>query len=155
MIDLAEEFTKRLEGIQNIDFNEHKLKSMFTSISDDVRTLLFESDEESNLNPKPNLVIISLVILDEDNPCGVCKEAVEQLLKWSVEYGSVGDGKARVVIVGELDDKKIWNKIGASHDYAPRHYIFDKNFRLYDVVDGVITGSYIDTFYGKLINDKI
>lgn len=151
MIDLDKEFEKRVDALNNTQLDNYEFKSIFTSISDDVRKLLVEADSNNEYNKSPNLVIISVVSLEKDNPCGVCMEAYNQLIQWGKDSGYVGDGKARVLIVTEFDNKKIWYKLNASFDQSPRHYIFDKNFALYDVVDGVMTGSYIETFYGKLL----
>lgn len=156
-MDLSEEFEKHknnlLETISS-PMDSYSFKSVFKAIPEEVFELLKEANEDDLLNNFPNLVIISLVSLDEDNPCGVCNEAISQLKQWGLDNGAIGDGKVRVLFVPELDEKKLWNKIGANHDEVPKHYIFNKQFALIDVVNGVMTGGYIETFYGDLINEK-
>ena len=150
MIDLEKEFEKHKENLMNTDLDNYRFKSVFTSIPEDIDALIKET---SNGKIKaPNLVILSVVNLTKDNPCGVCREAYDQLIQWSLDSGYVADGKVKILIVAdEFDKKKIWQKLGVDFSQAPRHYIFDSNFRLHDVVDGVMNGSYIETFYGKLI----
>lgn len=149
MIDLDLEYIKHRDNLINTDLDNYRFKSVFTSIPNDVDKLVKETSGDNYR--KPELVILTIANLDNDNPCGVCTEAVEQLKQWSIDSGYVSDGKAKIIIVTEFDEKKIWHKIGADFSQAPRHFIFDSEYKLYDVVDGVVNGSYIETFYGKLI----
>lgn len=149
MIDFEKEVEKHTENLMNTDLDNYSFKSTFTSISDDILSILIETGLETNKNISPNLVIITIV--SPDGPCGVCEEAKSQLFEWIKTSGYVGDGKVRIIIVDEFDNRKIWKKLNIDFNDAPRHYIFDKNFRLHDVVDGVMQGSYIETFYKKLL----
>lgn len=159
-MNLDDEYEKHLESLKNTDLNNHKFKSSFASISDDVRDIIVESGNIVNVSPKLKLVIISIVNLDEDNPCGVCKEAYDQLIQWGLDYGSLQDRKAMAIaITPNTDDlsrkamsKKMWSKLNVDFSNVPRHFIFDSKLRLVDIVDGIMTGNYIETFYGELIN---
>lgn len=154
MVDFEKEVEKHTENLFNTDLDNYKFKTVFTSISDDIRALLIETGLADGLNINPNLVILTIVSPDADNPCGVCEETKDKLIEWSQTSGYVGDGKARILIVDDFDDKKIWRKLNISFEDAPRHYIFDRNFRLFDIVDGVMDGSYIELFYKKLLNGE-
>ena len=149
MIDFEKEVEKHTQNLMNTDLDSYTFKSVFTSIEDDIREILIETGIEINKNITPNLVILTIV--SPDGPCGVCEEAISQLFEWTQISGYAGDGKVRIIVIDEFDNRKIWRKLGMDFNDAPRHYIFDKNFRLYDVVDGVMQGSYIETFYKKLL----
>lgn len=156
-MDLDVEANKHVLSILNTlssELDEYEFKTVYKSIPDEIRELLMESNPNCDLNNSPNLVILSIVNLSESNPCGVCSESIDQLKQWGLDNGAIGDGRVRVLVVPELDTKKIWNKLNANHDNVPRHYIFNKEFALIDVVDGVMKGDYIETFYGRMINEK-
>lgn len=134
--------------------DSYSFKTVFKTIPDELADLLSDTNPNGDLNNNPRLVILSIVNLDENNPCGVCSEAVDQLKQWGLDNGAIGDGRVRVLIVPELDDSKLWNKLNVDADEVPRHYIFNKDLALIDVVNGVMNGGYIETFYGRLINEE-
>lgn len=157
MTDLNKEYDKHMENLMDTlksPLDNYNFKSVYTSIPDEILQLLKESNYNGNMNNHPNLVILSVVNLDESNPCGVCSESLDQLKQWGLDNGAIGDGKVRVLVVPEIDDKRLWHKLGISMDEVPRHYIFNKYLSLVDVVDGIMTGGYIETFYGEMINEK-
>lgn len=157
MVDFSNEYEKHVGNLVTTlssPMDNYDFKSVYKSIPDEIVELLRETNVDGNLNNHPNLVIISVVNLDETNPCGVCSEALDQLKQWGLDNGAIGDGKVRVLILPELDDKKLWRKLGISMDEVPRHFIFNRDFALIDVVDGVMSGGYLETFFGDLINAR-
>jgi hypothetical protein len=157
MVDLETEYEKHIGNLMETlksPLDDHDFKSVYKSIPNEILELLRETNPEGNLNNSPNLVILSVVNLDESNPCGVCSEALDQLKQWGLDNGAIGDGKVRVLVLPELDDKKLWRKLGISMDEVPRHFIFNKDLALVDVVDGIMSGGYIETFFGEMINAR-
>ena len=157
--DLDIEYNKHLKSLEETlssPLDDYEFKSKYESIPDDIFKLLNETNPDGSLNNSPNVVILSIVNLSESNPCGVCSEALDQLKQWGLDNGAIGDGKVRILVVPVpgLDDKKLWRKLGINEEDVPRHYIFNRNLALVDVVDGIMTGGYIETFYGEMINAR-
>lgn len=125
------------------------IKGFRTTIQEDVRDLLVEANRTLELNNKPALTIVLIAGIYSKDPCSSCKECLDNILKWANRNNSF-DGEFRLLLIDKsngFDDKKIWKKLNMSFDNIPTTLFFDYNQSLVDIVNGVMTEEYLETFW--------
>lgn len=136
-----------LEEMTNID--GHELKGFRRTIADNVREILLESNPTLLLNNNPTLTVMLVLNLYSSDPCSSCKELLSNVLKWSADNNGF-ENELRILILDSsagFDEKKIWDKLKISFNDVPLALFFDENCALVDVIQGVMSVNYLETFW--------
>lgn len=112
------------------------------NIREDVKQILLESDPLGTNNPKLTL----MAVINESHES---LQLIHNILGW-IKEDSIED--IRFVIIDEIDDKEIWNKLRIfDTKRAPKTIIFDDRYSLVDIISGVISKEYIrNIIYTKI-----
>lgn len=118
-------------------------------IVDDIRDILIQAAPEKRLDSK--LYIIMVVKDTSDSECQSCLDAVSTVINW-ISDRSV-NGSVRLVLVDAIDDKRMWSKLRIYNNVSgmPKSIICDNRMSIIDIVQGVMSASYMDEFLLKYL----
>lgn len=131
------------------NFEQHELKGFHSTIANDIRTLLIESNPNLLLNNSPELTVVLVTNIYSTDPCSACSENLSNMSEWS-NKNNLFDNRVRILLLDAIqgfDDKKIWDKLKLSFDDVPLTLFFDSNFGLIDIVQGVLSVNYLEMFW--------
>jgi hypothetical protein len=161
MKQMNEEYDSKLDNlgeqiVENIvDFDGRELKGFRTTIQSDVRNMLVDSNKGLNLNNQPKLTIIMVLNIHTEDPCNSCQEALDAVLEWKENHDGF-EGGLRLLAVDASNgfgEQKMWDKLHISFDDVPLALFFDENQSLIDIVQGVMTVEYLDSFWNEHLEE--
>ena len=144
-VDMSEQYEElKRKNLELIEFS-----NIHTTIPDDVRKLLRDSNPKQDLDMNPYLTLIVITNLYARNPCNQCQSTIDVVMRWAGNH-DLFKGKLRPILVDSVngfDEKHLWDKIHANFNEVPVLYFFDENQSLIDVIKGAPTYEYLEIFW--------
>lgn len=130
-------------------FEGREFKGFRTTISDDIRDLLIQSNPSLEYNNTPVLSALLVTSIHSVDPCSSCSENLANMTRWADDH-QYFNNELRLILLDSsmgFDEKKIWDKLKVSFDDVPVTYFFNEGFGLIDVVQGVMSTDYLERFW--------
>ena len=126
-----------------------ELKGFRKTITSELGELLRASNPTLKLSNNPALTILLVTNLYSSDPCSSCSENLANVTNW-VNDNQLFNNSVRVILldaVNGIPDKKIFQKLKIDFNDVPITYFFNETFGLIDVVQGIMSTDYLETFW--------